>query len=138
MRLHWIILLVAVGGCIGCAATSAPPSPGEVQEIRRTRANLERAVRLVESGAIYSGQSIQDALKVCTPHRIDFVDGRTFIHFGPVPDVEGLYVLAIDDKLVWARWWSCNGSRDYFSSISAEEKQAAMEALSRRVFGPSD
>lgn len=127
--------LILVGLCLGCTRTPPPPSQAELREYERLKANEAEAKHLISAGSIHAGQDVCEFLKVCKPYRVDFVDRYAFIEFYPVPNLDGLSLIAIDGKLVSARRWGCNWNEALFETITVDERRAAMDAYGPRVYG---
>ena len=111
-----------------------PPSQAQLEDYDRTKTNQDHAAQLLASGTIHAGQSLHDLLKLCQPYRIDFVGRYTFIEFDTVPNLGGLSLIAIDDKLVSARRWTCVTSDVFFETLDAHERQLAYDAYEARLF----
>jgi hypothetical protein len=133
-----LLLLTTLLGCSttpSSPSTRPAPTTAEIQRWDRQQANADRARQLLESGGLHAGQSLDELLKVCTPYRIDFVDRYAFIEFYSVPNLTGLSLVAADGKLASATEWGCVASHEYFSTLSAAEKEAASSAYEARLFG---
>jgi hypothetical protein len=124
--------------CIVSLACSKPPLPlpsqAQLEDDQRIQTNQQHATQLLASGVIHAGQNLQDLLKLCQPYRIDFVGRYTFIEFDTVPNLGGLSLIAIDDKLVSARHWTCVTNDIYFETINPQERQLAYDIYEARLF----
>ena len=122
--------------CFGCSTRppTTPPSQAELEDGRRINTNRERAAQLLTTGEIHAGQSLQDVLKLCQPYRIEFVGRYAFIEFDTIPNLGGLSLIAIDDKLVSARRWTCVTTDIFFETINPQERQLAYDAYEARLF----
>ena len=133
-----LLLLATVA--VGCSsspspATRAASTSAERQRWERQTANANRARELLESGEVHAGQSLDEFFRLCTPYRIDFVDGYAFIEFYSVPNLAGLSLVAADGKLASATDWGCVMKREYFNTLSEEEKRTTSLAYEARLEG---
>ena len=134
----WLLLVSAIA--VGCSSSPSPSTRpaltrAETKRWERQQANADRARKLLESGEVRAGQSLDDFLKLCTPYRIDFVDRFAFVEFYSVPNLIGLSLVAADGKIASASEWGCVKTRQYFNALSEEEKQAASAAYEARLYG---
>jgi hypothetical protein len=128
------LLCIASLSCKAPLPAPPPPSQAELEDDQRIQANQQHATRLLASGAIHAGQDLQDLLKLCQPCRIDFVGRYTFIEFDTIPNLAGLSIIAIDDKLVSARRWTCVTNDILFETIDPQERQLAYDVYEARLF----
>jgi hypothetical protein len=137
MRITAVALLCALPtmlcGCAGpvVAIVCFPQSPEEVEEHRRivadADANAAHALGLLESGEIRAGLTLAEVLERCQPYAINFADRHAFVEFYRQPELGGVLLVAADGKLVAAREWSSNATREFFNTMPPDETRRAYE-----------
>ena len=96
----------------------------------------EQASQLIKSGAIHAGQDALEAVRLCRPARVEFVDRYAFVMFYPPGRYyHGLTLIAVDGKLASAHRVGCQGSEALFETIRHEDRMAASNAYESRVYG---
>lgn len=120
---------------LACAKSPPPPpSQAELEDDRRIETNQQHATEFLASGVIHAGQNLRELLQLCQPHHIVFVGRYAFIEFDTVPNLAGLSLIAIDNKLVSARRWTCQTNDVFFETLTPHERQLAYDSYEARLF----
>lgn len=124
--------MVALTACQS-SIPATPRTDAEKQIAAAAADRAEQVRKLLDAGQIKPGQTLDELLGLSTPHHIEFVEQYAFIEYQPVPNLQGVSLIAVDGRLVSASRWTDVAGEYWFNTLSDAQRQAAFKLYTARM-----